>query len=76
MSTESYGRSYSTDVPVFLRNRPTSFIKHCMSKLELADLITAEEVMQDSDSTYRVRRFPRVWHKLVGHELFWEYYIM
>lgn len=53
-ATDKFGRSYVTDVPEFLKNRPPSFIKHCMSKMELADTISANEVLSLGNRTYKV----------------------
>lgn len=49
-----YGRVYSDDLPNFLQNRPPAFVKHCMEKMELAEMFLLSDVKVVSANTYNV----------------------
>jgi len=53
-ATEGFGRAYKDEVPKFLINRPASFIKHCMSKMDVAESILPRDVKKLSSNSYQV----------------------
>ncbi|KAK3093881.1 hypothetical protein FSP39_021404, partial [Pinctada imbricata] len=54
-ASDTVGRSYSSEVPVYLRNRPAAFIKHCLTKLELAESVFERDVECLTDNKYKVK---------------------
>lgn len=56
LASERVGRSYIEAIPGFLKNRPASFIKHCMGKIDLAETVKQRDITQVSDNCYKVNK--------------------
>lgn len=57
LASERVGRSYIEAIPDFLKNRPVSFIKHCMTKMDLAETVDQTDIMQMSNNCFKVHTF-------------------
>lgn len=49
-SSQTYGRLYKDHVPDFLHDRPISFVRHCIDKMDLAQLIERDEIELQENS--------------------------
>ncbi|XP_062587621.1 uncharacterized protein LOC134249268 [Saccostrea cucullata] len=55
LASERVGRSYIAEIPDFLKNRPASFIKHCMTKIDLAETVEETDIMQMSANCFKIK---------------------
>lgn len=51
---ETVGRQYNADVPTFLKDRPSTFIRNCMDKMNLASVVDATDVEKLSSTSFKV----------------------
>lgn len=54
LASERVGRSYIAAIPDFLKNRPAPFIKHCMTKIDLAETVEETDIIQLSTNCFKV----------------------
>ncbi|CAG2193815.1 unnamed protein product [Mytilus edulis] len=54
-SMETVGRQYNADVPTFLKDRPSTFIRNCMDKMNLASVVDATDVEKLSSTSFKVK---------------------
>lgn len=50
VKAHSLYRGYSPDIPQYLHDRPHHVVKHCMSKIHLAEEFSTQQVLQKGDS--------------------------
>lgn len=55
MKLSSLARSYSSEVPKYLQNRPQDIIKHCLNHIALADSVTDDSVVQSDCGVFTIK---------------------
>ncbi|CAC5392155.1 unnamed protein product [Mytilus coruscus] len=54
-SMETLGRQYNVNIPIFLKDRPSTFIRNCMDKMNLASAVDASDVEKLSTTSFKVK---------------------
>ena len=50
----SIGKNYQAHIPPFLRNRPPTFVSHCMEKMELGQNIPYQDIIEAAGGVFEV----------------------